>query len=398
MVCVSFVWQFNGTQICYSSSVSFSLLSLNFGTPHPEAVNRSLAVPCLGKSMRGQTESLACIVWEEILVVQLFDGLTKFYFVDWRNGIVFAVSFWIPHPLKFEILRVKLFKNMLRKSASARIHNLCRLGRTKFAFIEYDYNAWPQRYTLFIYSVDPQGNASSTPDHLATFNFPSMSLRTAPLTVIHSSFPPAPSRHLHIIQKKPNFISHASGIVQLRMIFTRSTSPFGFQVFVSPDVLLRAEKGQDGRPSVHTWDEWGPTNTRWIKDPLGRLTPTIRPYGYRVGFVDRILDFNPCEVARDICHGSSVGVENLSSRIVREPTVIFTSEAVRQNIVSSLPYRETLCVVENMSQSALSYVDEDLYFIEVCLRSCCISFSRADPRCLVKLHRNGTATIRVCTI
>jgi hypothetical protein len=255
---------------------------------------------------------------------------------------------------------------MLRKNASARIHNLCRLGRTKFAFIEYDYNAWPQRYTLFIYSVDPQGNASSTPDHLATFNFPVMSLRTAPLTVIHSSFPPAPSQYHHIIQKKPNFISHTSGIVQLRMIFTRSTPPFGFQVFISPDVLLRAEKGADGRPSVHTWDEWGPHNTRWIKDPLGRLTPTIRPYGYRIGFADRVLDFNPCEVGRDMCHDDSAGVDGLSSRIVREPTIIFTSEAVRQNIASSLPYRETFCLVENMSQNTLSYVDEDLYLVEVC--------------------------------
>lgn len=42
--------------------------------------------------MRGQTESLSAIVWEEILVVQLFDGLTKFYFVNWQSGIVIAVG------------------------------------------------------------------------------------------------------------------------------------------------------------------------------------------------------------------------------------------------------------------------------------------------------------------
>lgn len=42
--------------------------------------------------MRGQTDSLSALVWEEILVVQLFDGLTKFYFVNWRSGIVIAVS------------------------------------------------------------------------------------------------------------------------------------------------------------------------------------------------------------------------------------------------------------------------------------------------------------------
>lgn len=282
---------------------------------------------------------------------------------------------------------------MVRKSAFARIHNLCRLGSTKFSFIEYDYHSWPQRYILFIYSLDLQGNASSTPDHSATFNFPIMSLSTTPLTFIHSSFPPAPSGYHHINQMKPNFISHTSGIIQIRMMFTRTTPPFGFQVFISPDVLLRAGKGQDGRPSVHTWDEWGPRNTRWIKDPLDRLAPAIQPYGYRIGFADRILDFNPHEVGRDMCHSdpnhlapwTSEGqhggmanprnVQSLESRIVREPTVVFTSEAVRQKIVSSLPYRETPCSLENMSQSTFSYVDEDLYFIEVWPQPCCIASS-----------------------
>jgi hypothetical protein len=258
---------------------------------------------------------------------------------------------------------------MLRKSASARIHNLCRLGGYKFALIEYGYNTWPQHYTILIYRLDPQGNSSNTPDHLATFNFPAMSLRTAPITHIYSSFPPPPSEYHHIIQRKPNFISHTSGIIQVRMIFVRTAPPFGFQVFISPDVLLRAGKGQDGRPSVYTWDEWGPPNTRWIRDPLSRLTPTIRPYGYRVGFADRILDFNPCEVCRDICRDGVTLVDDPRSRIVQEPTIIFTSEVVRQDIVSSLPYRDTFCMPENASQSTLSYVAEDLYFMEVCSQS-----------------------------
>lgn len=42
--------------------------------------------------MRGQTESLATIIWGEILVIQLFDGLTKFYFVNWRTGVVISAS------------------------------------------------------------------------------------------------------------------------------------------------------------------------------------------------------------------------------------------------------------------------------------------------------------------
>ena len=269
---------------------------------------------------------------------------------------------------------------MVQKSAFARIHNLCRLGSAKFAFIEYDYHSWPQRYTLLVYSLDPQGNASSTPEHLATFTFPIMSLRTTPLTFIHSSSPPVLSQYHHINHMRPNFISHTSGIIQIRMMFTRTTPPFGFQVFVSPDVLIRAGKGQDGKPLVYAWDEWGPPNTRWIKDPLSRLAPTIQPYGYRIGFADRILDFNPCEVGRDMCRGSLasralegrsggvVGPHNAKSpksRIVREPTVVFTSEVIRQDIVSSLPYRETLCLLENMSQSTFSYVDEDLYFVGV---------------------------------
>lgn len=276
---------------------------------------------------------------------------------------------------------------MIRKSASARIHNLCRLGDSKFALIEYNYHSWPQHYSLFVYSLDPHADAPGTPDHVATFNFPIMSLKITPLTFIYSSFPPAPSEHHHIHQMRPNFTSHTSGIIQIRMMFPQTETPSGFHVFVSPDVFLRAGKGQDGKPSVYAWDEWGPTNTRWVKDPLGRWATTIQPYGYRVGFADRILDFSPFEVGRDICRGSLANpnnvaswgdeydgmvnrhnVENPRSRIVREPTVIFTSQILRQNIVSSLPYRETSCPLENMTQSTSSYVDEDLYFIEVRLK------------------------------
>lgn len=308
---------------------------------------------------------------------------------------------------------------MLRKNASARIHNLCRLGRTKFALIEYGYHAWPQHYTLFVYSFNPQGNVSNTPDHVATFNFPEMSLRTTPFTIIHSSFPPGPSEYHHIIQTKPNFTSHTSGIIQIRMIFGRTARPSGFQVFVSPEILLRAGKEQDGRPSVYNWDEWGRPNTRWFKDPLGRLAPTLRPYGYRVGFPDRILDFNPRELVRDICRGSPVDPHNIvpctpdgqpqvftgspyeespKSRIIREPTIMSTSGTLRQDIVSSLPYRETLCTLEHMSQSTFSYVDEGLYFVEVCLQPSCIIFHRNDTRRFIQFHDSGTATIHICTI
>jgi len=301
---------------------------------------------------------------------------------------------------------------VFRKGAFARIHNLCRLDRTKFTFIEYDYHSWPQHYTLFVYSLDPHADAPSILDHVATFNFPIMSLRTPPYTFIHSSFPPAPSEHHHIHQMRPNFVSHTSGIVQIRMMFPQTESPSGFQVFVSSDVLLRAGKGQDGNPSVHAWDEWGPSNTRWVKDPLGRWVTTIQPYGYRIGFVDRILDFNPYEVGRDICRGSLANSNNLvswegeydgnitnpKSRIIREPTVIFTGQVFRQNIVSSLPYRETSCPLGNMSQNTVSYVDEDLYFIEVWLQPCFHCFRRPDHCCYIQFHRSGTATIHICSI
>ena len=306
---------------------------------------------------------------------------------------------------------------MVRKSAFARIYNLCRLERPRFAFIEYDYHSWPQHYTLFIYSLDPQGNPSSTPEHLATFNFPAMSLKTTPVTFIYSSFPPAPSRYYHINQTRPNFVSTTSGIVQIRMMFARGTPPFGFQVFVSPDIL-RTGKGQDGKPSVHAWEEWGPSNTRWIRDPLNHRAPMFQPHGYRIGLADRILDFNPCEVGRDICHSGLANPEKSTSRtsgklddmihprnmeipksrIVREPTVIPTSEVVRRDIYSSLPYRETLCPLGNMPQNTFGYVYEDLYFVEVLLQPCRSTPQYPDSRSLIQSHRSGTATIHICSI
>ena len=88
----SLIGWFGRIQSGSSSSVSFSLLSLNDGTPHPEAINNPLVVRCLGKSTREQTDNLAAVLWEEILAVQLFDGLAKFYFVNWRTGVVIAVS------------------------------------------------------------------------------------------------------------------------------------------------------------------------------------------------------------------------------------------------------------------------------------------------------------------
>jgi len=242
-----------------------------------------------------------------------------------------------------------------------------------------------------------------------------MSLRTTPLTFIYSSFPPALSKYHHINQTRPNLVSHTSGIIQIRMMFIRTAPPFGFQVFVSPDVLLRAGKGQGGEPSVYAWDDWGPPNTRWIKDPLSRLAPSFQPYGYRIGFADRILDFNPCEVGRDICRGNLDNQINLhsgaseethgitryrgvKSRIVREPTVISPSEAVRQDIFSSLPYRETLCPPENMSQNVFGYVYEDLYFAEVWIRPCCFGFRHPNSCCFTQFDRTRTVTVHVCSI
>jgi len=247
---------------------------------------------------------------------------------------------------------------------------------------------------------------------VASFNFPIMSLRTPPHTFIYSSFPPASSDHHHIHQMRPNFVSHTSGIIQIRMMFPQIESPSGFQVFVLSDVLLRAGKGQDGSPSVHAWDEWGPSNTRWVKDPLARWVTTIQPYGYRVGFVDRILDFNPCEVGRDICRSNLANSNNLASweheyngnitnprsRIIWEPTVISTGQVFRQNIVSSLPYRETSCPLRNMSQNTVSYVDENLYFIEVWVQPCSRRFRRPDHCCCIQFHRNGTVTTHICSI
>ena len=115
MVCGPLIGRFNGIQLDFSSSVSFSLLSLGTGMPHPEATNNPLIVPCLGKSMKEQTESLATAVWEEILVVQLFDGLTKFYFVNWRTGVVIAVS--VLNFLPFQTL------NLLENGSEGRVRS-----------------------------------------------------------------------------------------------------------------------------------------------------------------------------------------------------------------------------------------------------------------------------------
>jgi hypothetical protein len=92
------------------------------------------------------------------------------------------------------------------------------------------------------------------------------------------------------------------------------------------------------------------------------------------------------------------GIENLRSRIVQESTIISTSQSFRQDIVSSLPYRETSCPLEKMSRYTFSYVDEDLYFIEVWPQPGSIGFRRPDPCHLFSFTGDATATIHICSI
>jgi hypothetical protein len=57
--------------------------------------------------------------------------------------------------------------------------------------------------------------------------------------------------------------------------------------------------------------------------------------------------------------------EPTPSRIVTDPTIIFSDEHFKETIISSLAYRETMFEIPVGAQRSTWFVQEDLYYIEV---------------------------------
>jgi hypothetical protein len=76
------------------------------------------------------------------------------------------------------------------------------------------------------------------------------------------------------------------------------------------------------------WDVWGPANTRVFKNEPIRF----EAYMHKVCTRDSILDFNPVDIARDLCRSQIDG-------ICAQPTIL--TDIFAEEVLSFLPFRRT---------------------------------------------------------
>jgi hypothetical protein len=265
---------------------------------------------------------------------------------------------------------------------------MCRLSTKRFATLTYHFNSNPQMFLLDVFELDlsyTDGDVPRKPSHLATYQFPRMCFERFPLVVVTSSFPSSSPPFFDDDLCKPSVAAPSSGLICIKIIPRELALPtICCQVYILPTPLLTVGPDYDGTPSVHAWSSWGPPITRWIKHGVGYPSLGLKPYAYRVGTPGRILDFNPLDIARDLCRQKNTPTRSLPSllsgrvqnvphddeqppsRIVTQPTIIFSDERFREDVISSLPYRETMYDnPEGMQPSPFCFVEEDFYCIEV---------------------------------
>lgn len=252
---------------------------------------------------------------------------------------------------------------------------MCRISTDRFAALSYDFNSSPQMLLLDVFELDLNVPLPA-PKHLATYQFPKMSLSQPPTPTIVSSLPGYISPSFIDENAWPCYTSSVSGLLRIEIEVPRHISISTCSIFVSPRPFLTIAPNKDGKPSSHPWSSWGPPATRWIKNPTG-FYREIRPYGYRFGQLGRILDFNPYDIGRELCSNTGAVNDKLASpgpsdedisltQIITHPSIIFSDEHIKENIVSSLAYRETLYDVPDCVKSpAVCFVEENLYYVEV---------------------------------
>jgi hypothetical protein len=77
------------------------------------------------------------------------------------------------------------------------------------------------------------------------------------------------------------------------------------------------------------WSAWGPQNTRLFVD--GGFGPSV--HMYRICTADSVMDFNPIDIARDICLGNEEYIQ-------QEATILPKAmDLFEEDVITRLPYR-----------------------------------------------------------
>jgi hypothetical protein len=108
----------------------------------------------------------------------------------------------------------------------------------------------------------------------------------------------------------------------------------------------RADRAPPSAPIVMSWDEWGPTTTRWISGLVPFTRHTLS--GMRCAITEpgkwklRVLDFNPGRLGRVVAvrEPGKDGKKVQERLAVTNSSVIHAGLCFQHDVTSSLPYYE----------------------------------------------------------
>ncbi|OBZ67345.1 hypothetical protein A0H81_12696 [Grifola frondosa] len=348
-----------------SNGYKLSLLSLRHGTPlHVSSVFLAVdpSVPSDYTSIDVKVSGdfiVACIYRTRGLI-----GSMDITFIRWRTGEI----------------EVRLHRD---RQGSLRFASFCLLSNDLFA-IGVTPPSTLESLALEVYSfrealLDSQcGEPPGTPTHIATYELPPLQDRVHPL---HLGMMSTAGTDLYDPASHPrSFVSvGSSSLLAISMILMRSPASSLSHLMrillvipvcsLTPMLSNAAQTSpRASKPLTIPWDSWGPSCSRCFH--LESEQPRFygkSMYAYRMLLPHRLLDFNPIDLARELCRtGSSTrsgntidldgseirgedgGKDARSSRVPHNTSMIITEETripagdmFIDDVVTRLPYRST---------------------------------------------------------
>ncbi|KZT19498.1 hypothetical protein NEOLEDRAFT_1151896 [Neolentinus lepideus HHB14362 ss-1] len=333
----------SNTHIVYTR---YQALSLRNGTLHPRAQCKDIRIT--------QPVYLAMILLGDFVaspIILDLRSLDSVVLVNWITG------------------STRLVRPASGLGRRVRTAHLCFLSGSQLLTID------DRKPALDLYGCN-SGSWESA-EHLATLDLPSYhnhaisaALLTSSINRDLASVYPSQSRSSATFYPIPS--RAALVCLQLRFLphaYNQDQESKNYTVIICVSAMLdmigRVRDATDSRiPAIIQWSTWGPSCTRWF----GHLAPLqrIRMHGFRIAFPNRILDFNPIDIARDLLldglmpsEQSERGEENLEvadcfrvrENIVTESAIIPGGNLFHENISTALRYRETVL------DSTLPFVD-----------------------------------------
>ncbi|KDQ62684.1 hypothetical protein JAAARDRAFT_189976 [Jaapia argillacea MUCL 33604] len=345
--------------------ITFHILSLLHGTPHPRAAGiQPIRQPLdsslqeLGTSICHLTifgELVACSVTRSTATLR---GVTLMLF-HWPSGHAHT--------------------ELLRGYATSVIGGLAFLSDRYLLISKCICPHDPCGY-LDIYVLDSDACGKVIPTLLTTFTLPeSLNRFTFAIPNLYPGLPcnrstvyPSESRPLPFdIAPSPTLICCEMSLLTSNDLGDPDHLTTGYVFIISVPKLLQQVpstfKNELEDPQTILWDVWGPPCTRAFKMPRAfvRLSDSI--FGHRLVLPNRIMDFNQLDIARDLLRHqvrspsptllrepphsppqepSSDDSQNMSfdptTNIVIEPAVIPAGDIYVNDVTTALPYREVV--------------------------------------------------------